>query len=178
MHSTAPARVPFLLPARAERGHEMAEEEKQEQAEQQESKAEEAHAVNAEEIDWKAEARKWEARSKENKTAADELAQLKEAEKSEIQKANEKAAKAEAKANAYELEKSIVGWKADVSKKTGIPAEVLAGSTEEEIEAHAASLAPYFKKHPAPVVKGDGYRPAGEAGKRDPMREMITNKLN
>lgn len=50
----------------------------------------------APEPDWKAEARKWEQRAKENKTAADKLAELEAANKSEIEKANDRATKAEA----------------------------------------------------------------------------------
>lgn len=48
--------------------------------------------------DWKAEARKWEGRAKENENAAKKLESLEEASKSELQKAIDRATKAESAA--------------------------------------------------------------------------------
>lgn len=45
--------------------------------------------------DWKAEARKWEARAKENSEAREQLDAIREAEKTEIEKATDRAEKAE-----------------------------------------------------------------------------------
>lgn len=94
----------------------------------------------AQEIDWKAKAREWEQRAKANKTAADELAALKEAQKSDAEKAAEHLAKLEAQVKEFETREQVAGWKAEVSKATGIPAVALAGSTLEEIQAHAETL--------------------------------------
>lgn len=133
----------------------MAEEEK----ETQEEKPAEAHAEDKHDTDWKALARKWEQRAKENKDAADELAQLKDSEKTEIEKANERAAKLEAERNALMAEKNVAGWKKEVSEASGVPADVLRGTSMEEIEAHAETLKPYFEKEPAPVIGSDGRAP-------------------
>ena len=114
--------------------------------------AEVTQEVTAKETDWKAEARKWEQRAKDNSTAAARLTEIEEASKSEAQKLADRAAAAEAKAAAYEAREQIAGWKAEVSKETGVPAALLAGSTREEIEAHAAIAAPLIATPQAPAV--------------------------
>jgi hypothetical protein len=90
----------------------------------------------APEVDWKAKAREWERRAKDNKSAADELAALKEAQKSEAQKLAERLADAEAKAHAAEMK----ALRADIAQAKGVPASLLAGSTEEELNASADAL--------------------------------------
>ena len=102
--------------------------------------------------DWKAEARKWEQRAKENKGAADKLKKIEESEMSAIEKAQAEAKAAKAEAESLKAEKEREAWVKAASKKTGVPAELLRGSTEEEIEAHAESLKPYVGKNAAPVV--------------------------
>lgn len=93
-------------------------------------------------IDWKAEARKWEQRAKENSTAAKRLAELEEAAKTEEQKRAEELEALRSKVAEYETREQINAWKAEVSKETGIPAAALAGTTLEEIQAHAETLKP------------------------------------
>ena len=100
--------------------------------------------------DWKAEARKWEQRAKENSGAAARLTEIEEASKSETQKLADRAAAAEAKAAAYEAREQIAGWKAEVAEATGVPAALLAGSTKEEIEAHAAIAKPLIENRTPP----------------------------
>lgn len=65
-------------------------------------------------------------------------------------KAEAEAAKAEAES--LKAEKKREAWVKAASKKTGVPAELLRGATEEEIEAHAESLKSYVGKKAAPVV--------------------------
>jgi hypothetical protein len=96
----------------------------------------------AQETDWKAEARKWEERAKANKSAVDKLAEIEEASKTEAQKAAERLAAAEAKVAEFEKREQVTKWKDEVAKASGVPATVLAGSTKEEIEAHAETLKP------------------------------------
>jgi len=115
----------------------------------------------AQETDWKAEARKWEERAKANKAAADRLAEIEEASKTAEQKAAERLAELEAKVAAYETEKQVAAWKAEVSKDTGVPAAALAGSTLEDIKAHAETLAPLIAKAPrGPVIPSQGQTPS------------------
>ena len=94
----------------------------------------------AQETDWKAEARKWEARAKENSDAAKRLAEIEEASKTDLEKALARAEAAEAKVKEHETREQVAAWKAEVAEATGIPAAALAGSTKEELEAHAATL--------------------------------------
>lgn len=49
-----------------------------------------------------------------------------------------------------------------VSEETGVPADVLRGTTEEELKAHAESLKSYFAKPSAPFIGSDGFAPAKE----------------
>jgi hypothetical protein len=111
------------------------------QGEPQESGA--PAAQEPQETDWKAEARKWESRAKENLTAAKanesaakRLAQIEEAQKTEAQKAQERLDAAEKRAAELEL-RSI---RAEVSAAKGVPANLLSGSTQEELEAAADAL--------------------------------------
>lgn len=95
------------------------------------------------ETDWKAEARKWESRAKENlksaranEDAAKRLADLEESQKTEAQKAQDRLEAAEKRAAELELKAT----RAEVAAAKGVPAELLSGSTQEELEAWADRL--------------------------------------
>ena len=122
-------------------------------------------AAPAQEVDWKAEARKWEQRAKENKTAAERLAEIEEASKTEAQKQAERLAEYEAKVKEYETREQIAAWKAEVSRETGVPAAVLAGSTKEELQAHAETLKPLIAQAETP----QGHRPISGEGQPQPL---------
>lgn len=111
-----------------------------------------------EDIDYKAKyeeaighSRTWEQRAKENKAARDELEQLKEAQKTDEQKRQEREAERDRELAVLRAEKQQREWAQDVAQTTGVPAEVLRGSTLEEIEQHAALLAPAYEK-PKPAA--------------------------
>lgn len=77
------------------------------------------------------------------KEKATKFDQVTAAQKSEVQLAIERAEAAERKAADLESEKEIADWKSQVAKDpkyAGITADVLRGSTLDEIEDHAASL--------------------------------------
>lgn len=115
--------------------------------------------------DWKAEARKWEARAKENKSASEELKKLKEAQMSELEKAQAEAQQAKADAQRLKDEKDRETWVKEAAKASGVPAEILRGTTKDEIEAHAESLKSYFAKPTAPTIdlgKPTGNEPSSE----------------
>lgn len=131
--------------------------------------------------DWTAEARKWEARAKENKTAADELAALKEAQRVADQTATQRAAELEAKVKDYETREQVAAWKADVAKASGIPPAALAGSTLEEIQAHAETLKSLIPA-PArgPIVPTEGTKVStGQVAQltRDDLKDMTTEQI-
>lgn len=108
------------------------------------------------EVDWKAKAREWERRAKENKAAADKLAELEESQKTEQQKLAERLADAERKAAEAELKAA----RAEVAREKGVPAELLVGSTAEELADYADKLLTFRgeapKKPAAPPSDGQG----------------------
>ena len=117
----------------------------------------------AQQVDWEAEARKWkelsrknESRMKENAEKARLYDEAQEQGKSELQKAQEAAAKAEARAAAMEAE----ALRARVAAATGVDADLLSGSSEEELRASAERLLAW---RGAQVPKG---APAADAGVR------------
>ena len=123
------------------------------------------------ETDWVAEARKWEQRAKDNKDAADRLAQLEEASKSDVQKALDRAVKAEkerddlkaaeqARKDQADHDEQVKKWAEAAAKKTGVPANALKGNTEEEIKAHAELLASLMPRKG--YVPNEGERPQGD----------------
>lgn len=128
----------------------------------QETPAATAEAT-AQQVDWEAEARKWkelsrknESRMKENAEKARLYDEAQEQGKSELQKAQEAAAKAEARAAAMEAE----AMRAKVAAATGVDADLLSGSSEDELRASAERLLAW---RGAQVPKG---APAADAGVR------------
>lgn len=114
----------------------------------------------ASEIDWKAESRKWESRAKENlatakanEDAAKRLAEIEEAQKTEAQKAQDALAKAQ-----QELaDERAARLRAEVAASKGIPANLLSGSTQEELEKSADDLLAFKgdAPEPSPFPKAD-----------------------
>lgn len=108
------------------------------------------------ETDWQAEARKWEKRSKENlaiakanEDAARRLAEIEEAQKSEADKAAERVAAAEKRAAELEMR----SLRAEVAAAKGVPANLLSGATQEELEAAADALLEFRGEAPkGPVI--------------------------
>lgn len=123
------------------------------------------------ETDWKAEARKWEERAKANTAAAEKLAEIEEASKTAEQKRAEELQALREENEGLKTREQVAAWKAEVAAATDVPASVLAGSTKEEIEAHAESLksliAPQAKGAVGPYVPSEGTSsgtPTGGAG--------------
>lgn len=104
----------------------------------------------AQETNWKAEAEKWESRSKANFDKATRFDALEEASKTEAQKLADRATAAEAKVTAFEAREQVAAWKATVSTETGVPVAALAGSTLEDLQAHAAVLKTLITNPQAP----------------------------
>jgi hypothetical protein len=126
-------------------------------------------APPAQEPDWKAEARKWEERSKGNKSALDELTakfQALETQHSEVS----------GKLQSYETEKERAELVSAVAKDKGVPASALRGSTREELEAHAETLADLIKPS-APVIPNQERTPnqVADNPKREFARKLFGN---
>lgn len=124
----------------------------------------EAQVETPAETDWKAEARKWEARAKDNlasaranEDAAKRLAELEDAQKSEAQKQQEALEKAQREL----AELTVAKTRAEVAAAKGVPAELLTGSTQEELEARADDLIAWRGAAPkGAVVPGEGKDPS------------------
>lgn len=133
-------------------------------------------AEKAQETDWEAEARKWkelsrknESRMKENAEKARLYDEAQEQGKSELQKAQEAAAKAEARAAAMEAEM----MRAKVAASTGVDADLLSGSSEEELRASAERLIAW---RGAQVSKGAPSSDAGIRGEQIRAVKQLTRE--
>ena len=140
----------------------------------------------AQQADWEAEARKWkelsrknESRMKENAEKARLYDEAQEQGKSELQKAQEAAAKAEARAAAMEAE----AMRAKVAAAKGVDADLLSGSSEEELRASAERLLAW---RAAQVPKGAPATDAGVRGEeiraakqltRDDLKKMSPSEI-
>ena len=128
--------------------------------------------------DWKAEARKWESRAKANNSAAEELDQLKQSQMTEAEKAKAKAEKLQKKVDEYESEKQRAQWRTQVSNDTGVPSDVLRGSTLEELQQHAEQLKVLLKPGPTPPLAfGAERQPSNRsASQEDWLRSQFHRK--
>lgn len=108
----------------------------------------EPHGEAAADIDWKAKARLWESRAKDNKTKADDAASR----------------AAEIKA---ELERTQLAVR--ISRETGVPIELVYGTTEEEMSASAKAAADWA----AALVPGYPSDKGGSAPAAPVTRESI-----
>lgn len=100
---------------------------------------------------WKAMARKNEARAKENATAAQRLAEIEDAQKSEAEKLQAKLEAAERRA----AEAEQARLRAEIAQTKGVPADLLTGATEDELNAAAERLLA-FRGQPTPPEYGRG----------------------
>ena len=140
-----------------------------------------ATEIPAQETDWKAEARKWESRAKENSSeakanaeAAKRLALLEEANKTEAEKNAERLAAAEKRA--AELETKAL--RAEVANAKGVPAALLTGSTQEELEAAADALIAFRgETATGPYVPAEGKSPQALALNGDGIEQALRQKL-
>ncbi len=131
------------------------------------------------ETDWKAEARKWETRAKENTAAAKRLAEIEEASKTESERQADRLAQLQAENARLQAE----ALRSQVAASKGVPADMLAGSTEEELNAAADRLLE-FRGKPTPAPTPDfGAGARGDApGKpkqltRADMARMTTEQI-
>lgn len=113
------------------------------------------------------------------KAKAAKFDEVENANKSELQKAQEREAELQKQVDAYTSEKQQQEWKAEVSKKTNVPADLLRGSSLEEIQTHAEQLSAVLNPKPkgAPL-HNQGTQPSGtpkDADERDFVRRLLGN---
>lgn len=119
----------------------------------------------AQEPDWKAMARKHEERAKANKSALDELTAKYEALEAQHGELS-------TKFQTIEQEKERNALISEVAAAKGVPASALRGSTREELEAHADTLAELIKPS-GPVIPGQEQAPNKVTD--DPLRSFTRN---
>ena len=124
-----------------------------------------AGAPAADTTDWKAEARKWEKRAKanakqqdSNKTADDEIASIR------------------AELEAMKAERDQKAWLDEVSKETGVSADLIRGATKEEMKAHAEAIAKAYKKPSAPSGQSDTRKGGDGNGPKRTKQEILAIK--
>lgn len=115
------------------------------------------------EIDWKSESRKWENRAKENRRAANERDELAKA----IGDKDATIEALKAKVADFETAAKVREWSTSAAAEHGISADLIRGTTEDEINAHAAAIAKALhdaKPPVAPVVPQAGATPDNNGG--------------
>lgn len=93
---------------------------------------------------------------KELKAKAQKLDELENANKSELQKATEQLEQLKAEVAKRDAADKVKALKAQVSKDTGVPVELISGSTEDEMTSFAEKLVEYAKKNTAPASEHAG----------------------
>lgn len=153
----------------------------------------EPNGESAQSIDWEAKynelkkhSREWEKLAKQRKGAADELAALKESQMSESEKLQKQLADATARADALQAEKDRSEWVAEVSKATGVPADLLSlisASDRDDLMSKAEGLKDRYSTQntaTVPVVLGDGkhaeIKQTGSA--KDDFAQFMKNAFN
>lgn len=152
-----------------------------------EAQVSEAAAETEQTKDWEAEAKRWkelsrknEARAKENAEKARMFDEHEEQGKTELQKALDKAAQAEARVKALEVQAT----RAQVAAAKGVDADLLSGSTLEELEASADRLLAW---RGAQIPKGAPASDAGHRGEeirsskqltREDLKNMSAEQIN
>ena len=120
-------------------------------------------AASKPEIDCKSESRKWENRAKENRRAANERDELAKA----IGDKDATIEALKAKVADFETAAKVREWSANAAAEHGISADLIRGTTEDEINAHAAAIAKALhdaKPSVAPVVPQAGATPDNDGG--------------
>ena len=91
---------------------------------------------------------------------------IEEGQKTELQRLQERVEAAEQKNAAFEQREKINTWAREVSEESGVPSNLLRGTTKEELEAHANLLKEFTgsQSSTAPVVVSDGNKPKNKPG--------------
>jgi hypothetical protein len=113
------------------------------------------------------------------KSKASKFDELTEAQKSEVQRATERAEALERELNTIRTTQQIATWKSQVAEATGVPADVLAGSTLEEIQAFGEKLKPLIAgaARDRAIIPNPGGVPESLASSdaRQTVRELFGN---
>lgn len=138
---------------------------------------------DGEPVDWEAKyhdamkrSQDWEAQAKANGQAADKLKALEDAKLSETQKLTRRAETAEKALADLKNAQQRLDWRNTAAKTTGVPADLIRGATEEEINAHAEALKTYLStigKPTAPNVPNPAGTPKTKTGTDNPNSLLL-----
>lgn len=92
----------------------------------------------------------------EMKAKAAKFDEMEEASKTELQKAQERAEKLEAKLKGIEAEQEVRAIKEKVSTETGVPINLLTGTTEEDCKTQADAILGFAKVAGYPTIRDGG----------------------
>ena len=98
------------------------------------------------------------------KAKASKFDEMEEDNKTELQKATERANTLEAELNGMKKAEETRQMREKVAKETGIPSNLLAGTTEEECKAQAEAIKAYATPNAYPKVKDGGEIPKPTSG--------------
>ena len=117
----------------------------------------------------------------ELKEKATKFDELQDANKTELQKATEQLEKLKAEVAKRDKLAEVDALKAQVSKDTGVPAELIAGETEDEMNDWAKKIAEFAKRDTAPTnthagtfakaTKPEGSNPYAEVARQIKRKE-------
>lgn len=92
----------------------------------------------------------------ELKAKADKYTEIEEANKSELQKATERAEALQARLDEMENASKIHNLRAEVSKETGVPVDLLTATTTEDCKKQAEAILAFAKPASYPTVHDAG----------------------
>ena len=136
-----------------------------------------------EHVDWEAKyhdamkhSREWENRAKANSDAANWLKALEDAKLSETEKLTKRAEAAEKALADMKTAQAQLDWKNKAAKATGVPVDLIRGTSEEDINAHAEALKTYLStvgKPTAPAVPNPAGTPKTKTGTDNPNSLLL-----
>ena len=113
------------------------------------------------------------------KAKAQKFDEIEEANKSEVQKATERADKLQAQIDAMVKSNELRDIRSIVSKETGVPEDLLTGTTKEECEAQANAILSFAKPNGYPTVKDGGEtRVTQQTDKVSQFGDWLNEQLN
>ena len=111
------------------------------------------------------------------KAKASKFDEMEEANKSELQKATERANALETELNGLKKAEEVRLMRENVAKETGIPSNLLTGSTEEECKAQAEAIKAYAQPSGYPKVKDGGEIPKPTGSTQQQFADFVSKIL-
>ena len=108
----------------------------------------------------------------ELKSKAQKFDELEEANKTELQKATEQLEKLKSDIAKRDEADKLRAIKAQVSKDTGVPAELISGANEDEMKEFAEQVAKFAKKDSAPTLDHAGKFASATKTSDNPARDI------